>query len=246
MRFWEGSLLQTAKLVGRRMRQVWRSSPEIQFAIQLVFGVAALMVATALFAKIAEDVVTGDPLVVVDSMITIWIRKHRSASFTKLMWIATGAADPYMLASISTVVGILLFWKRAKYWGLALLLTVPGGLLLNLLLKTMFRRPRPEFNPLLTGYSFPSGHAMSAMLMYGFWAAYVFLQWRSWFWRLVVVVASCLLILLVAMSRVYIEAHYLSDVLGAIAAGFAWLVFSLMAVALLKRKKLKMDPQNSK
>jgi undecaprenyl-diphosphatase len=156
------------------------------------------------------------------------------------MWLATSTADPSLVAGIATLLGVLLFWKLAKYWGLALILTVHGGMLLNLLLKSAFRRPRPSFNPPIAGYSFPSGHTMAATLMYGFVAAYVVFTWRSWFWRLVVVVASCLLILLVAVSRVYIEAHYLSDVLGAMAAGFAWLVLCLMAVALLKRQKLKM------
>jgi undecaprenyl-diphosphatase len=193
-----------------------------------------LIVATVVFGAIAEDVVTGDPLTVLDSIVAVWIEKYRAASLTKLMWYVTDLGDPYWLAGIAIVLGIVLLRTSAKYWTLTLMLTVPGGLIVNLILKTMFQRPRPQFNPSLTGYSFPSGHAMMATLMYGFMAAYATCRYRSWFWRVVAVVTSCLLVLAVALSRVYIEAHYLSDVLAAIAAGCAWLTFCLLGALILK------------
>jgi membrane-associated phospholipid phosphatase len=66
--------------------------------------------------------------------------------------------------------------RRASYWLLALMLAVPGGMLLNVLLKYTFQRARPRFDePLLTlaSYSFPSGHTSGAMLFYGLLAAYL-------------------------------------------------------------------------
>jgi membrane-associated phospholipid phosphatase len=65
------------------------------------------------------------------------------------------------------------------------------------------------------------------------------LQIRTWLWRMVTVFTSGLLVLAVALSRVYIEAHYLSDVLAAIAAGCAWLTLCLLGALILKRRKLK-------
>jgi undecaprenyl-diphosphatase len=155
------------------------------------------------------------------------------------MWLVTSLGDPYWLAGIAVVLGVFLFRSSAKYWTLTLMLTVPGGLLVNLLLKGVFQRPRPQFNPSLTGYSFPSGHAMMATLMYGLMAVYAVCRWRSWFWRTVAMSASCFLVLVIALSRVYIEAHYLSDVIAAIAAGCAWLVFCLLGVRILQQRKLK-------
>jgi undecaprenyl-diphosphatase len=222
-----------------RIRQVWRSSPDIQFATQLVLGAVALVVASVVFAAIAEDVVTGDPLTVLDSLVAVWIEKHRSASLTRLMWLVTGLGDPYWLAAIAVILGIFLFRRSAKYWTLTLMLAVPGGLLVNFLLKGIFQRPRPQFNPSLTGYSFPSGHAMMATLMYGLMAVHAVCRWRSWFWRTVAMLISCFLILVVALSRVYIEAHYLSDVIAAIAAGCAWLVLCLLGVRILQQRKPK-------
>jgi undecaprenyl-diphosphatase len=157
------------------------------------------------------------------------------------MWWVTDIGNPYLLVGIATIAAVILYRTSAKYWSLALLLTVPGGLLLNLLLKITFRRPRPQFNPSVTGYSFPSGHAMVATLMYGFMVVYAVRKWRSSFWRAVIVLSSGFLLLLVGLSRVYIEAHYLSDVLAAITAGFAWLVLCLLAVLLLKRQKRKLN-----
>jgi len=133
-----------------------------------------------------------------------------------------------------------LWIKRFRVWVLTLMLTVFGGMLLNFLLKHVFVRPRPYFeNPLLTftSYSFPSGHTMMATVFYGTLCVLVASRVRHWRWRVVAIAVAGFMILLVGFSRIYLGAHYLSDVLAAIAEGLAWLAFSLVAVGELQRRR---------
>jgi undecaprenyl-diphosphatase len=106
-------------------------------------------------------------------------------------------------------------------------------MLLNKLLKYAFHRPRPFFtDPIISldSYSFPSGHTMAATVLYGVLAAYFVANTRDWRRRVLVICGAGFLILLVAFSRMYLGAHYLSDVLGAIAEGLAWLALCLTVV----------------
>ncbi|MGH9930880.1 MAG: phosphatase PAP2 family protein, partial [Pyrinomonadaceae bacterium] len=111
--------------------------------------------------------------------------------------------------------------------------SVLGGTLLNRLLKYAFHRPRPFLSdPLLTitSYSFPSGHTMAATVLYGVIAAYLLTATPDWRRRALIIFSASFLILLVGFSRMYLGAHYLSDVLGAMAEGLAWLALCLTAV----------------
>ncbi len=97
-----------------------------------------------------------------------------------------------------------------------------GAVSMNYLLKQVFARPRPEVFPPLAvehTYSFPSGHTIASVSLYGLLAVYLWDEGRrakaflSAFW-----------ILAVAFSRVYLGAHYPSDVLGAMAVGGIWVI----------------------
>jgi membrane-associated phospholipid phosphatase len=129
---------------------------------------------------------------------------------------------------------------RDRYWLLVLALSVPGGMLLNALIKYAFHRQRPSFDdPLvtLTTFSFPSGHTMGATVFYGTLAAYLLTRIASTTMQVLVLAVALLLIALTALSRVYLGAHYLSDVLAAAALGVAWVTLCLIATATLQRRK---------
>jgi membrane-associated phospholipid phosphatase len=85
----------------------------------------------------------------------------------------------------------------------------------------------------LKDYGFPSGHTMIATLLYGLLAVLLVRTLRSAPWRRVVVGVAGAVILLVGISRMYLGAHYLSDILAAMAAGVAWLALCLTAVGTL-------------
>ncbi len=119
------------------------------------------------------------------------------------------------------------------YWLIGIGLSVPLGMLLNVLMKYAFHLTRPSFDdPLLalTTYSFPSGHVAGATLFYGVMAVMVISRTAAWRWRVMAVLAAITMVALVALTRVYLGVHYLSDVLAAFAEGVAWLTLCLIGL----------------
>ena len=209
-----------------------RLSPEGYLGLQLTAGAVVLVGFAWLFGGIAEDVVHGDPLTVLDSRLAQWFNSHAMPGLTRAMFLVSNLNDVLAICVLTALTAALLAWKRAWAWLLALALAVPGGMLVNVLMKLAFHRARPSFDhPLLVlnSYSFPSGHVAGATLFYGFLVAMVVLRPGAWRWKAMAALAATLLIALVALSRMYLGAHYLSDVLAAFAEGSAWLTLSVLA-----------------
>jgi len=142
-----------------------------------------------------------------------------------------GAAD--VLVGVAGTAALVLALtgrpRTALVWALALL---PSWLLV-LTLKETYGRPRPPFRDpgaVVTTDSFPSGHALGSLVVYGgiaFLAAR--LGRRRWV-RLAGPVVLAGLVLAITFSRLYLGVHYLTDVAGGLAAGGAWLILGTAAV----------------
>ena len=208
--------------------------------LYLTLALLTLVAASWLFGAIAEDVVTGDPLTVVDARFSAWLHAHSTATLTKLMVVWTYLHSPLGVTIMTLAVSAYWWARRLRYWVLTLMLTVFGGMLLNVFLKHLFLRPRPHSDsPILTltTYSFPSGHTMMATVLYGTLCAFVVTRVRNWLWRTLAISIALFMIALVGFSRIYLGVHYLSDVLAAIAEGLAWLAFCLIAVETIRRRR---------
>jgi hypothetical protein len=115
-------------------------------------------------------------------------------------------------------------------------------MLLNLLLKQAYERLRPRFDdPLVTldTYSFPSGHTAAAVAFYGVLAAFLVSRFHDARRRAAIVAVAMGAVALVAFSRLYLGAHYLSDVVAAACSSTAWLVLCLAFGHALVRGRLK-------
>ena len=217
-----------------------RLSPEGYLGLHLTIGALVLIASALIFGLIAEDVATADKITVMDVQVSQWFHARATPLLTKVMLFFTHLHSTWGIIALSSLLAI--YWMRSRAWDwlLTLVLTVPAGMLVNLLLKNIFQRVRPVFDvPLLSlnTYSFPSGHAAAATLFYGVLAAWLISRTASWRWRAFIVLGAALMVALVGLSRIYLGVHYLSDVLAAMAASGCWLSFSLTAVETSRRRR---------
>jgi len=151
----------------------------------------------------------------------------RRGSLDTLMLACTrwGGVLPMTVVSLGIVL-LLLLMRRAKE-ARYLVFGVGGGLLLNLLLKELFHRARPGADlvyllPSLSSLSFPSGHTMGTTSVVGSLVVILHVVKAPRAVRLASILLGAAAIVGVGLSRVYLGAHYPSDVLGGFLAAGAW------------------------
>ncbi|HYL91387.1 MAG TPA: bifunctional DedA family/phosphatase PAP2 family protein [Burkholderiales bacterium] len=202
-----------------------RLSPASYFGLELTSAVLVFVGAAWLLGGVTEDVLSGDPLTVVDRRIEAWFSAHQQHLVTSFMsavsWLHT-----WPIGVAAALFLLYLLYSRLWRWAVISLLVVPGGMLLNTAMKLAVHRERPTLSGLsaaLGSYSFPSGHAIAATLIYGLAAIYLVSRTRRWDRRVSIGLSAIFIVALVALSRMYLGVHYLSDVLAAMAEGVAWL-----------------------
>ena len=182
---------------------------------------ALVLACIVLVALLAMQVWTDGPVTRLDLRVTLWLAAQRSAGFTGFMLLVSAAHQTKWLLAATLAVAAWLAWRR-RWTQIARLGVVPAGMLLNAALKTVFQRPRPHMgDPLvqLLTLSFPSGHAAASTVFYGALCALAFARWRSRAIRAIALGLAGGMVLLVTFSRVYLGAHYLSDVVAGTAVG---------------------------
>lgn len=203
------------------------SQPELKTLLMLA---VLLIGASWLFLGVLEDVVTGDPLVRVDQGLYQFMQDLRTPWGDRIMVFVTELGDGVVIALVAVVVLTWLLWRRswraAGYW----IAAVGFGQLAATVIKLVLQRPRPITGLYdgVSSYAFPSGHATMSMVVYGFLAVLIARQLptpRRW----IAYALAALLISTIAMSRLYLGAHWLSDVLGGLSLGLAWV--SLLGIA---------------
>lgn len=193
-------------------------------------GLAALFI--VLFAELAEEVMEKE-LGRFDSSIIDSFEAIAGGTMDKIMFIFTEMGSAWFLTVLSILILIILGIKMKDKWGvLFFIIAVGGGSLLTLLLKNVYDRQRPSVNAEIdaVGYSFPSGHSMGSLIFYGF-VIYLVIRThqRPWIQWLSVTLLG-MLVLMIGTSRIYLGAHFPSDVIAGYVAGFIWLTLSLVAL----------------
>ena len=215
-----------------------RLSPEGYLGLHVTVGLAVILAAGWWFADIAEDMSRDAATRLLDEHVASWFHEHGTPMLTEIERVVSFFGSVGFLTAASVCVAILLVVRKAWSQLLALMLTIGGGSLLNILLKHFFHRQRPVLeNPLVTlaSFGFPSGHTMGSMLFYGLLALWVAQSTRTWRVRALPFCLAALVVALIGLSRIYLGAHYLSDVLGAIAVGLAWLALCWTGVETFRR-----------
>jgi membrane protein DedA with SNARE-associated domain/membrane-associated phospholipid phosphatase len=217
-----------------------RLTPGQYLGLHLTVGLLAAAGGLWLFGGIAEDVLTGDPIVRFDRALDDYLHAHATPALTTFFLIVTALGSTEAMVLLGVVVATFLAWGRRWLFLGSWLAAVAGSAFLNHVLKGLFERPRPHFeHPLLveSSFSFPSGHAMESFVVYGMLAYLAVLALRSWESRVAVVFEAALLVVLIGFSRMYLGVHYFSDVLAGYAAGGVWLSALVTGTETIRRSK---------
>jgi undecaprenyl-diphosphatase len=222
-----------------------RLTPGQYLGLHLTVGLLAAAGCLWLFGGLAEDLLTGDPIVRFDRALDDYLHAHATPALTTFFLIVTALGSIEVMVLLGVVVAALLAWGRRWLFLGSWLAAVAGSAFLDHVLKGLFERPRPHFeHPLLveTSYSFPSGHAMESLVVYGMLAYFAVLACRTWESRVAVVFGAALLVMLIGFSRMYLGVHYFSDVLAGYAAGGVWLSALITGAETIRRSKKEAKP----
>ena len=203
----------------------------------LVVGALVAGLATWGFGEFAETVMAGQTQAFDDSVLR-WVAAHHTATLDSVMLEITSLGTGSAVLMIVGVASLFLALTRHRYSAALLLAATAGGGLLNIVLKHFFDRPRPhvfEWGTHALSSSFPSGHAMSATIVYTT-VAYLAarLQRRMWERALTMILAA-LIILSISASRVYLGVHYPSDVVAGMIIGIGWSAFCMATLEAIQR-----------
>ncbi|MHA6567761.1 phosphatase PAP2 family protein [Aerococcus urinae] len=149
------------------------------------------------------------------------------------------------------IISAILYYFRYRFLGIWFSSQLILGVLLgNQSIKYIVKRPRSSFiQPLIEqgGYSFPSAHSMGSVLMYGGLCLIAFYFIRSYKKRQILGIATGILCLAIALSRVYLGVHYFSDIVAGLSLGVAWLSLSSTLLPAFPRaiKDEPADPDDS-
>jgi undecaprenyl-diphosphatase len=226
--------LEVARAVGQSVRPHRRLRRLI--ATRLDRSVATgLLLTLALFSVLAATVLVGVLVVLVrsvpalqhlDNSVAAWGFDHRSSASTKGLDLITDLGSTEIVLVLAVVLVVLDFIRTRERWCLPFLILVLGGReLLTFGVKDLVGRVRPALDPVAAtlGPSFPSGHSASAA---AFYAAAALILGRRAGPRVRAVLAGLAVAVAVAVaaSRVLLDLHWLTDVLGGLALGWGWFV----------------------
>ena len=220
-----------------------RLDPQSYLGLHLTISLVLAATAIWVSSELLDAVLDNATLVRFDIALDAWVHSHVTPTGITVSHAISDAGSPTMMAIIGIVGGIVLI-ARGRPTMLATWIAVfGGGWILERMLKIMVHRTRPAFTP--TGASefttsFPSGHAMMCVLGIGM-LVYVLMVPRPFAkpWRELLIGLAASIVLVVGISRVYLGAHYPSDVLGGYAFGVAWLAICIgvSGIALHRRGK---------
>ena len=216
---------------------------------EIVLLSVLLLIAASLwlFLEIADEVVEGES----DQLDRLIFLAFRNPADIKDPlgpgWLEEAALEITALGSF-TVLGLItmaaIIWVLLlRQFGAAVLVgtSVIGGVLISSLMKTGFARPRPDLVPHIDAVhtlSFPSGHAMSAAVVYLTLAALLARAQEHRRLKFYLIGVAVTLTVLIGLSRVYLGVHWPSDVLAGWCVGSAWaLMCWAVAVWLGRRSK---------
>ena len=190
----------------------------VMFLFLLVFGTLAFLTGT-----------NGFPY---DETVIAWIDKVSSSSLLGMMEIMSMIGSSEAVLLLTFLITVIFLLKKDWFHTIFFLTVSVGGAVLNFVLKFLFQRERPgemshievfNYSIDIPSYSFPSGHMMRITILFLFliYVSYRFIKHIAF--RLLASIILIVTLVGVALSRLFLDAHFLSDVLAAGSISIVWL-----------------------
>ena len=167
-----------------------------------------------------------------DELVGAEVYEERRTVLNTFFILITRLGNPIEVGILTAIVawfaGIHRKNEKIALW--YVITVVFGAGIMNQLVKFFFQRERPDnIEHLITqgGYSFPSGHAMGSVIVYGALLFLIIRTYSSWKVILPAILVLVPLIGLIGFSRIYLGVHYPSDIIGGYSLGLAILSLSL-------------------
>ena len=206
----------------------------------VVLGLILSIIFTVVFVRLFDFVEDTKNVTPFDRDLLSFMNRHRNPILTQVAIILAHLGSPTVVVGIAFVAAIAgLFWRKVRGAAWTLPIAVIGAGLIIQGVKMMMRRPRPSlYTPLLHegGFSFPSGHSLIAMVVYGLLGYFALHLVKNKAGRLAVRMVTVLVVFSIGLSRIYVQVHYPTDVLAGWTAGIPWLVTCLGLHEVLARR----------
>nr|WP_298726002.1 phosphatase PAP2 family protein [uncultured Steroidobacter sp.] len=216
---------------------IWQLARRL--GVQALLSMVIAITACVGFVEIADEIGVDEDLAQFDDALSAALSQHASDQQLRIFAAVTDLGDKKFLIPLVAVIALVMLVRRRWVLAITWLVVTAGGGLLNVGLKALFERSRPEHLHGFAsahGWSFPSGHSSGAFIVYGL-LAYLMVIHSSPRWHLPVAAIAMTLIVCVGFSRVILQVHYFSDVLGGYAFGAAWVAAWIAGLEAFRRRQ---------
>lgn len=230
----------TASFIGQR----FHTKSFVGLPLTLVVVVAYVNI--SLLSELTESVMEAEWIVVADKEFTTMLYNMRSPWLSQVLFAITKLGDQEAVFIIGAVVTAVFLYRRS-FVGIVAFWLVMGGVGLSVRYgKTFISRARPADVAYyeVIHYSFPSGHATTALAMFGLLAYFLYRHYDKSRYQKLCLWMAVILSLLVGFSRIYLGVHYLSDVLAGFLLGLLWMLVGVSLVEVMMYRKNKMPFNN--
>lgn len=201
------------------------------------------VVSAVVFFRLVEDAFSKWSFM---SHMDVWVSRlavsAQTASGLTFSKLISDIFSPTTLAFGSVILLVWALWRRYKFDALVIFLTYPIGTISGYILKAVIARERPYLMLIPShGFSFPSGHATAAAIFFSVVIYLAFKYIRNSIWREIAISACILMAITVALARVYMNVHWLTDVVAGLALGAFVVAFTVLVLryleAMINRRK---------
>jgi len=223
-----------------------RFKPGVFFGLPFTVLVIIIGVNLTMLSELAEHTVNSEQVKLLDTEVTAWFFNLRTPFLNKAFFYFTQIGTVYGVTAVTVLAGLVLLWQRRGFHILALLISVLGSSLSMYYSKIYFHRDRPLNVAYYTpenSFSFPSGHATSAMALVGLLCYFFLIEVENKKMRIALFLLGLSYILLIGLSRIYLGVHFLTDVAAGYLLGLLWVIVAigLMEYSAISKVKHKME-----